>query len=69
MPWKVGESLYTIFGTKDDSHPAIEAHLKALRGETCEVKIQMASPLLLSVRPLTDDDGAVIGCIGAMIAL
>jgi PAS domain S-box-containing protein len=60
-----GRTLYDIFETRDPSHPAIAAHLRALRGESATYE-RVAGEVILEgrVEPLRDDQGRVIGCVG-----
>jgi len=60
-----GRTLYELFGTRDPSHPAIAAHLQALRGESAAYERADGDHLLEGrVEPLRDDRGKVIGCVG-----
>ena len=60
-----GRTLYELFGTRDPSHPAIAAHLQALRGESATYERADGDHMLEGrVEPLRDDRGSVVGCIG-----
>jgi PAS domain S-box-containing protein len=63
-----GRTVYEIFETRDETHPAIAAHLKALRGESASYE-RVAGELVVEgrVEPLRDGRGHVIGCVGAAI--
>jgi PAS domain S-box-containing protein len=63
-----GRTLYDIFGTRDETHPAIAAHLRALRGESVPYE-RVAGDLIVEgqVEPLRDGRGHIIGCVGAVI--
>lgn len=70
MAWEVGNTIYEVFATEDREHPVVAAHLMALRSISTETKVSHHSDLLLvSVRPLQEDDGSIIGCIGVMASL
>lgn len=63
-----GRTLYDIFGTRDPGHPAIEAHLRALGGETARYERSEGDIVLEGrVEPLRDDTGAVVGCVGVAL--
>jgi PAS domain S-box-containing protein len=60
-----GSTLYDLFETRDEQHPAIAAHLRALRGESATYERQIGDRFLEGrVEPLRDDQGRVIGCVG-----
>jgi PAS domain S-box-containing protein len=60
-----GRTLYDLFETRDETHPAIAAHLRALRGESASYE-RVAGDLVLEgrVEPLRDQKGRIIGCVG-----
>jgi hypothetical protein len=67
--WESGKTVQQIFKTKDPTHPAIAAHLRALKGEESVLALTGEfSRLSLHVVPLTEehDIGQVIGCIGIL---
>jgi PAS domain S-box-containing protein len=60
-----GRTLYEIFATTDATHPAIAAHLQALRGEAATYERLVGDVVLEGhVEPLRDASGRVIGCVG-----
>lgn len=70
MDWKVGNTIYEVFDTHAPDHPAVAVHLSALKGLASEARLEVNDDqLLISVRPLMEDDGAIIGCIGVMASL
>ncbi len=70
MAWEVGSTIFEVFHTDSEEHPAVAAHLKALAGLHAETKLSVNNEgLLLSVQPLIEDDGSIIGCIGVMTSL
>lgn len=67
MAWEVGNTIYDVFSTTDPGHPAVAAHISALADVPAETKIVIhGETLFLAVRPLKEEDGSVIGCIGVM---
>ena len=70
MAWEVGQTIYEVFDTKDQGHPAVAAHLSALLDVPKETRLAVnGETLLVSVRPLKEEDGVIIGCIGVMTSL
>lgn len=70
MLWEVGNTIYEVFQTDNDDHPAVAVHLKALLGDPAEMHVVISGDkMLMSVRPLREDDGEIIGCIGVMTSL
>ena len=70
MAWEIGNTIYQVFHTEDRDHPAVNAHLVALTGLAAETRVSVnGDTLLISVKPLKDEDDAVIGCIGVMSSL
>ena len=67
--WEVGKSVQEIFKTNDPNHPAIHAHLEALKGHesTQQLKGEF-SKLNLRVLPLRDETepSLIIGCISIL---
>ncbi len=65
--WEVGKTVYEIFKTTDPMHPAVAAHLTAIHGSECEVRLTGEfENLFLRVLPLTDEAGDVMGCISIL---
>lgn len=65
--WEVGRTVYEIFKTTDDNHPAIAAHIAALNGEVTEARLTGEfSNLFLRVLPLTDETDEIMGCISIL---
>ena len=61
----VGMSLYDYFKTRDDEHPPIAAHRRALAGEHASYVVELAGRAYDSdVQPLYDALGNVVGTIG-----
>jgi PAS domain S-box-containing protein len=61
----VGMSLYDYFKTRDDQHPPIAAHRRALAGERASYVIEVNGRAYDSdVQPLHDALGNVVGTIG-----
>lgn len=67
--WEVGKTVQQIFKTDNAKHPAIAAHLEALKGQESVQRLtgEFAS-MSLRVLPLRDehDDTNVIGCISIL---
>ena len=65
---KPGTTLYELFATRDESHPAIAAHRRALSGVSAQYE-RTAGPLVIEgrVEPLRDGAGAVVGCVGVAL--
>ena len=62
--WEAGKTVYEIFKSTDEEHPAIDAHRKALVGVESEARLTGEfSNLLLRVTPLRDEANLVIGTI------
>ena len=63
-----GRTLYEVFDTRDDTHPAIAAHLRALRGESASYE-RNAGDLVVEgrVEPLRDRKGRIVGCVGMVV--
>jgi PAS domain-containing protein len=60
----VGTSLFEFFETEDPKFPAIEAHVRALRGETVSFELAWGELAIRArVAPLRDSDGRSIGAI------
>ena len=61
----VGKTLFEIAQTDDEEFPAVVAHRRALRGESVDYDRRWKGHTYRShVQRLTDQSGAVIGCIG-----
>jgi len=61
----VGVDLYEFFETEDKDFPSIAMHIRALAGESCCYTQEWAGRVFdTQLRPLLDDDGEVVGCIG-----
>jgi PAS domain S-box-containing protein len=65
---RVGTTLYELFATRDESHPVIAAHRRALGGVSAQYE-RTAGPMVIEgrVEPLRDDTGAVVGCVGVAL--
>jgi len=64
--WEAGKSVHDIFKTSDPNHPAIAAHLQALKGDDCFQKLTGEfAACTIRVRPLRDerDKSKVLGCM------
>jgi two-component system CheB/CheR fusion protein len=60
-----GQTLYDHFGTTDATFPAIEAHRRALRGESSTYEMEWGGRTFQSyVEPLRGVDGNIIGVVG-----
>jgi DNA-binding CsgD family transcriptional regulator len=67
VKWEVGKTVYQIFKTVDPVHPAIAAHLKAMGGEECEVRLEGDfANMILRVIPLSDEANEIMGCISIL---
>lgn len=65
--WEVGKTVYEIFKTKDQSHPAVQAHLNARAGIESEIRLSGEfANMFLRVIPLTDESEEVMGCISIL---
>lgn len=65
--WEAGKTVYEIFKTEDDDHPAVACHLRALGGYDCNARLggEFAN-MSLRVIPLRDEHEAVMGCISVL---
>jgi PAS domain S-box-containing protein len=65
---KPGTTLYKLFATRDERHPVIEAHRRALGGVSAQYE-RTAGPMVIEgrVEPLRDDAGSVVGCVGVAL--
>ncbi len=64
----VGTTLYEFVRTTDPVEPVIAHHLAALAGTAQSFQyVRGGHSLEVLVEPLRDDEGAVIGCVGAAI--
>jgi PAS domain S-box-containing protein len=65
---KAGSTLYNLFATRDESHPVIAAHRRALGGVSAQYE-RTAGPMVIEgrVEPLRDGAGAVVGCVGVAL--
>ncbi len=67
--WEAGKTVYDIFKTQDENHPAIAPHLKALEGIESEARLTGEfSNLFLRVIPLRDEADEIIGTIAIINA-
>jgi len=65
--WEPGKTVYEVFKTKDDSHPAVACHLRALSGRDCTARLSGEfANLSLRVSPLRDEQEEVMGCISIL---
>ncbi len=61
----VGMTLFDFFRTKNKEYPPIQAHLKALEGDSVQFKLEWkAETFDAQVEPLRDADNKIIGCVG-----
>ena len=60
-----GRTVYDVLETRDETHPDIAAHLRALRGESASYE-RDAGDLVVAgrVEPLRDRKGHIVGCVG-----
>jgi signal transduction histidine kinase/CheY-like chemotaxis protein len=59
----VGSDLFEYFGTSDTGHPAVAAHLDAIRGRRGEFPLREgAVEIPIRVEPVRDAKGDVVGC-------
>jgi DNA-binding CsgD family transcriptional regulator len=65
--WEPGKTVYEVFKTQDDKHPAVACHLTALTGKHCNARLtgEFAN-LSLRVSPLLDEHDDVLGCISIL---
>jgi len=67
VSWEVGKTVWEIFKTEDDNHPAVSCHLEALKGVECSERLQKEfANMTLRVSPLRDEHGEVMGCISIL---
>ncbi len=65
--WEVGKTVYEIFKTTDNAHPAVAAHLAATQGIESEVRLDGEfSNMFLRVIPLKDEASEIMGCISIL---
>jgi len=63
-----GQDLFEFFGTIDDAHPAIAAHLKALEGTPSAYAIRYSErDFECHVEPLLDPSGRPCGIVGVAL--
>jgi PAS domain S-box-containing protein len=63
---KQGMSIYEVIGTRDPAHRGLASHRAALAGESQSFEDQIRGRWYkMFIEPLTDESGAVVGCIGA----
>lgn len=68
VEWEEGKTLYEVFKTDDQAHPAVAAHLAALAGTPSEKRLNGEfAGMLLKVVPVPDDDGDIVGCISILM--
>ena len=61
----VGTTLYEFMGTTDPHHLVIDAHRRALAGESvCYEDSYAKRDFDVTVSPLRESDGKIVGCIG-----
>ena len=67
VTWEVGKTVYEIFKTEDDNHPAVACHLAALEGKDCSARLpdQFANTTI-RVMPLRDETDDIMGCISIL---
>ena len=64
----VGMSLYEYFGVDDPGFMPIEAHLRALKGETVEYDVEwQGREYRASVEPFRDEMGRIDGVVGVAV--
>jgi len=67
VKWEVGKTVYEIFKTEDEGHPAVSAHMIALAGKESEVRLSGEfSQMFLRVIPLLDEGDNVMGCVSIL---
>jgi len=65
--WEAGQTVYELFKTKDKLNPAVAAHLRALAGSASSLRLNSEfANMFLKVLPLSDEAGAVSGCISIL---
>jgi len=61
----VGTTLYEFFQTEDPDFPPVDAHHRALRGESVSYEHEWEGcTFQVRVEPLWDESGVIVGCIG-----
>ena len=66
----VGQSVGELFGSRTDAAIPIEAHDRALRGETVAFDMERNGDRYEAyVEPLRDDTGLIIGCVGGALSV
>lgn len=64
----VGRTLAEYFGTEEPSYPPLQAHVRALQGESVSFSIQWQDRVFeAQVHPLLDEAGSVVGTIGVAL--
>lgn len=67
VKWEVGKTVYDFFKARDQADLGVAAHLSALAGKESQVRLSGAfANRMLSVRPLADESGDVMGCISVL---
>jgi DNA-binding CsgD family transcriptional regulator len=65
--FEVGKTIFEVFGSTSDKHPAIAAHLKALNGKEVTVALNGEfKGMSLRTVPLLDEEDNCIGCVGVL---
>jgi len=65
-----GSSLYEFFQTQDDNYLPIQAHRRALRGETVSYEVEaMGGVFQASVEPFYDAQGRISGVLGIALEI
>jgi len=61
----IGTTLPEFYGTEDPNYPPLQAHLRALQGETVAYEIELVGRTFrCHVGQLRDDGGTILGCAG-----
>jgi len=64
----LGMSLYEFFQTRDETHPPIAYHRRALAGEAVAYEFERAGRVFAAhLEPLRDESGAICGVIGVAL--
>ena len=63
VKWEEGKTIYELFKTSDDAHPAVSAHIQGLAGSASRTRLSGEfADMQLKVNPITDDNGEVLLC-------
>ena len=70
VQWEEGKTIFELFNTTDEAHPAVAAHIHALAGSASEQRLSGEfANMLLKVVPLPDEFGDILSCISILTSV